>query len=217
MNVTAAQLRKIMPQLPEERAAFWAPYLSAAMTEFGITTPARAAAFLAQVAHESGELARLVENLSYSAAGLRKTWPSRFKDDATAAKYARRPMAIANRVYANRLGNGDEHSGDGFAFRGRGLYQLTGRDNYRAAGKALHLPLEQSPELLEHPDAASRSAGWFWRTRGLSMLVDAGEAVADPDGPREAMIAITKRINGGLIGLDERLAYWQRARAAFSS
>jgi putative chitinase len=96
------------------------------------------------------------------------------------------------------------------------LFQLTGRENYRAAGEALHLPLEESPELLEHPEAASRSAGWFWRSRGLSMLVDAGEAVADPNGPLEAMVAVTKRINGGLLGLEERLTFWQRAKSALA-
>ena len=217
MKLTIAQLRAIMPSLPEERAAFWLPYLSAAMQEFAITTPARAAAFLAQVAHESGELARLVENLNYSAAGLRKTWPSRFRDDATAAKYARRPMAIANRVYANRLGNGDEHSGDGWRYRGHGPIMVTGKANYEAMEKALGVPLVEHPELLVHPEHGSRSAAYFWQSRGLNKVVDAGEAVAAKDGPLEAFRASTRVINGGLIGWPERLVYWKRARAVLAA
>jgi putative chitinase len=216
MNLTAAQLRAVMTHCPDERAEFFRPYLVMAMAEFGIVKAPAIAAFLAQVAHESGELARLVENLNYSAAGLRKTWPSRFRDRATAERYARRPMAIANRVYASRLGNGDEQSGDGWRYRGRGLFQVTGRANYREAGAALALPLELEPELLEHPGPACRSAGWYWRSRGLGMVIDAGEAVADLNGPLEAYTAVTRRINGGLTGLPERLVYWHRARRALA-
>jgi putative chitinase len=217
VNLSLAQICAVMPVLPADRAVLWLPHLNAAMAEFLISTPPRVAAFVAQAAHESGELLRLVENLNYNAAGLRKTWPTRFRDDATAQRYARRPMAIANHVYASRGGNGDEQSGDGWRYRGRGIFQLTFRDNYRAAGEALRVPLEADPDLVAiEPAVACRSAAWFWKSRGLSMLVDAGEGVADPNGPREAMIAITKRINGGLTGLAERLEFWEQAKSALA-
>lgn len=204
--ITPAVLRFVMPALPDERAECFAPYLVAAALEFDINTAARVAAWLAQAAHESGELAHLVENLNYSAAGLRKTWPLRFPDDATATRYARQPMAIANHVYGGRLGNGPEASGDGWTYRGRGIFQLTGRANYRDAGRVLHLALEASPELLEHPEPACRSAGWFWRTRGCNLLADAGD-----------FLEITRRINSGMLGLAERRAYWARAKATLGA
>lgn len=216
--LTTAALRAIMPALPVDRAALFLPHLGAALAEFSIDTPARAAAFLAQAAHESSELARLVENLNYSSVALRRTWPTRFKDAPTAAKYGRKPEAIANKVYGGRLGNGPESSGDGWRYRGRGIFQLTGRENYRKAGSALDLPLEAEPDMVaSDPAVACRTAGWYWRSRGLNMPVDAGEAVADPDGPEQAMVAVTRAINGGLIGLEERLAYWKRARQVLAA
>jgi putative chitinase len=202
-----AELQAVMVNLPDDRAAVFEPWLAAAACERAIaTSPARLAAFLAQIAHESAELARTVENLNYSAAGLRKTWPSRFPTLALAEVYARKPMAIANKVYADRLGNGPEASGDGWRFRGRGLIQLTGRSNYRAAALALGLPLEGEPELLEQPGPASRSAAWYWQDRGLNELADAGIG--------EAFANITRRINGGLTGHAERVRYWARAKQA---
>src|ERR1041385_1279298 len=138
-DLSPAALSRIMPRAPE--VAAWSRVLDRAMEEFSIDTPLRKAAFLAQVAYESSELRRLVENLNYSAAGLRSTWPKRFPSDALARAYARQPERIANYVYANRLGNGDVASGDGWRFRGRGLLQVTGRSNYTAVGAALGLPL----------------------------------------------------------------------------
>lgn len=207
MVICAAHLRAVMPNLPLERAEVWLPHLVAAAGEFEINTPRRLAAFLAQIAHESGELARVVENLNYSVAGLRKTWPARFPSEALAAKYARQPMAIANYVYANRLGNGSEASGDGWRYRGRGPIQTTGKDGYRRLGAALNLPLVEKPELLEQPAAGARAAGWEWHSRGLNPLADMGTG--------EAFATITRRINGGLTGHPERTRCWARARQAF--
>jgi putative chitinase len=178
----------------------WAHAISAAAARFDISTPARLAAFIAQTAHESGHFKRLVENLNYSADGLRKTWPSRF-DEATATAYARHPERIANKVYAGRLGNGDEASGDGWRFRGRGLIQVTGRDNYARCGGALGLPLTVRPQLLEEKEAAALSAAWFWKSNGCNEIADGGD-----------FTALTRRINGGTHGLQDRVRIWSRAK-----
>ncbi|ELK4757846.1 TPA: glycoside hydrolase family 19 protein [Pseudomonas aeruginosa] len=209
MLITEQQLLQIFPNAGH-RAGFFVPALNVAMERFDITSPVRLAAFLAQVGHESSQLTRLVENLNYSARGLAATWPSRYRgtDDqpnALAQRLARNPRAIANNAYAARNGNGDEASGDGWRFRGRGLLQITGRANYRAAGGGLGQPLEAEPELLEQPDWAALSAAWWWSTHGLNELADRGE-----------FAAITSRINGGLNGQAERLALWERAKRALS-
>jgi putative chitinase len=205
--LTVARLARIMPRAPD--VAVWADVLEGAMRAFDIDTPLRAAAFLAQVAHESGELRALVENLNYSAAGLRATWPARFTSDAMARRYARQPERIANYVYANRLGNAGVASGDGWRFRGRGLLQVTGRSNYRSTGEALGLPLEDEPERLEEPEAAALSAGLVWRSRGLNELSDlSGDRIDDA----EDFVQITRRLNGGTAGLTSRKAYWAVAK-----
>lgn len=208
-TLTAAQLNRIMPWAPDPPG--WTSVLNVAMAEFAIDSAPRMAAFLAQVAHESGELRRLVENLNYSAAGLRKTWPQRFTSDAMAQSYEHQPERIANFVYASRLGNSDEASGDGWRFRGRGILQITGRSNCRSVGKALGLPFENQPELLEQPPSAARAAGLFWRSHGLNELADvSGDQVHDEEDFR----AITTTINGGIAGLAQRLGYWQVAKKA---
>ncbi|HCT3917267.1 TPA: glycoside hydrolase family 19 protein [Pseudomonas aeruginosa] len=209
MLITEQQLLQIFPNAGH-RAGFFVPALNAAMGRFGITSPVRVAAFLAQVGHESAHLTRLVENLNYSACGLAATWPSRYrgadgKPNALALNLARHPQAIANNTYASRNGNGDEASGDGWRFRGRGLLQITGRANYRTAGVGLGQPLEAEPELLEQPAWAALSAAWWWSTHGLNDLADRGE-----------FAAITRRINGGLNGHAERLALWERAKRVLS-
>lgn len=206
--VTEAQLRQIMANAPE--VVTWTNALNASMQEFAIVSAQRMAAFLAQVAHESSELRRLVENLNYSAASLQRAWPKRFPSSEIARPYERRPERIADFVYANRLGNGDEASGDGWRFRGRGLLQVTGRSNYRSTGTALGLPLEDQPELLEQAVNAARSAGHYWRSNGLNELADlSGDRIHDD----EDFILITKRINGGTAGLGERRRYWAIAKA----
>ncbi|MCV0147186.1 glycoside hydrolase family 19 protein [Pseudomonas aeruginosa] len=209
MLITEQQLLQIFPNAGPQAGVF-AGALNRGMTRFGITPPARVAAFLAQIGHESSQLTRLVENLSYSARGLAATWPSRYRGadgnpNALALNLARHPQAIANNTYASRNGNGDEASGDGWRYRGRGLLQITGRANYRTAGAGLGQPLEAEPELLEQPDWAALSAAWWWSTHGLNELADRGE-----------FAAITRRINGGTNGQAERLELWERAKRVLS-
>ena len=187
---------------PKADAGVWCPAITKACAEWRIDTPLRLAAFLAQTSHESVDFTHLSENLNYSADGLVKTWPKRFTP-TTAKTYARQPERIANYVYASRYGNGDEKSGDGYRFRGRGLIQLTFRANYRAAGKALGCDLEVEPERIIEPSMATRSAAWYWSSHGLNGLADTGD-----------LISITKAINGGLIGYEERAARYAKAREA---
>jgi putative chitinase len=195
--ITLDQLKLIMPKCPSE----WGMALLKAMPEYLIHTPAREAAFLAQLAHESVELTRVVENLNYSAESLRRVFSKYFPNDAIAAEYARKPERIANKVYANRMGNGDEASGDGWKFRGKGPIQLTGKNNHRQCGLALGVDLIEYPELLLEPEIGSQSACWFWKKNGLNDLAD-----------QEDFITITRRINGGTIGLEERKKYWEAAK-----
>ncbi|HEK3364601.1 TPA: glycoside hydrolase family 19 protein [Pseudomonas aeruginosa] len=185
-------------------ATTWVEHINGAMARFEINTPERAAMFLAQVGHESQSLRRLVENLNYSAEGLLKTWPTRFTP-AEAKQYARQPERIANRVYANRMGNGSPDTGDGYRYRGRGLIMITGHDNYAEAGHALALPLVAQPELLEQRTWAAIAAGWWWRSRGLNGLADQGR-----------FERITLMINGGYNGADDRAARLDWARAAMA-
>ncbi|WP_178116149.1 glycoside hydrolase family 19 protein [Pseudomonas sp. LD120] len=170
MPITEQQLLQILPQA-RQVAGFFVPALNAAMARFKIDSPVRMAAFIAQVGHESGQLTRMIENLNYSADRLRAVWPNRF-DAALAARVARKPEQIANIVYAGRMGN--TLPGDGWKYRGRGLIQLTGANNYRAAGAALGLDLVNHPELVEQPETAALVAGWFWQSNGLNELADAG-------------------------------------------
>ena len=160
-------------------------------------------------AHESGQLTRLAENLNYSAKRLMQVWPNRFPALEKAQQYERNPEKLANYVYAKRLGNGDETSGDGWRYRGRGLIQLTGRGNYRAAAQGIGQPLEGQPELLEQPGPAALSAAWFWKSHGLNELADD----RNDDNDTEDFRTVTKRINGGTVGLKERMAFWEKAKA----
>lgn len=197
MMLTASALKAIMPR---SEAPKWAPPLDAAMGEFDLDTVPRMAAFLAQIAHESSELTRLSENLNYSVEGLMKTWPKRFTP-LVALKYARQPEMIANYVYAGRNGNGDEASGDGWRYRGRGPIQLTGRANYAKAGKDLGVDLVGVPDAVLAPLVGARVACWFWNNRKLNALADAGD-----------FESITKAINGGLNGYAERQLYFIAAK-----
>jgi putative chitinase len=201
--ITRAQLLAIMPNAASAAPQYLRP-LGEAMGRYAIDRPARQAAFLAQLAHESGELRRVQENLNYSWEGLRKVFPRHFRSDAEAQAYDRQPERIANRVYANRMLNGDEASGDGWRFRGRGPIQVTGRENYRKAGQALGIGLESDPDRMLDPATGCLAAAWFWHSRGLNTLADADSE----NGFRE----ITRRINGGFLGLEERIHYWERAR-----
>ncbi|MDF3932300.1 glycoside hydrolase family 19 protein [Pseudomonas citronellolis] len=199
--------RQLLLILPDARAfaGVFVPLLNAALGERGIDTPARVAAFLAQVGHESAQLTRCVESLTYSALRLATVWPRRFRGadgspNALARQLAYQPERIANLVYAGRNGNGDEASGDGWRYRGRGLLQVTGRANYRRVAGGLGLPLEAQPQLLAEPPGACASAAWWWAAEGLNELADSGR-----------FDDITRRINGGLNGLAERQKLWRRA------
>ncbi len=186
-----------------DTAKLYGPILGTELARSGMTDPNELEDFLGQVAHESGMFKRTVENLNYDAKGLLKTWPNRFTH-ATANGYSRLPEKIANHVYANRLGNGSEESGDGWKYRGRGLIQVTGKANYANVGKILNNPdLLDFPELLAGPSQAVQSAIAFWQAKGLK-----DEALADD------VLSVTKQINGGTHGLEERKRLTLLARKA---
>lgn len=208
--ITEARLTAFLPNLPN--VMIWTRALDDAMERFEINTPERTAAFLAQIAHESGDFRRLVESLSYTANRLMKVWPRRFPTLEKAQEYARQPEKLANYVYAKRLGNGDVASGDGWLYRGRGLIQLTGRANYQSAGRALDRPFEAQPELLEDPVDAALTAAHFWQSRGLNQLADD----RNDDNDDEDFVRISVMINGGRVGLTERRASWARAKLALT-
>lgn len=210
-TITLAHLVGIMPR--NKQPAAWIEVLNEALTRFEINTTERIAAFLAQIAHESAELNRLLENLNYSAQGLVATWPKRFTSLEFARQFERNPERIANQVYANRMGNGDVVSGDGWKYRGRGVIQLTGRGNYRAVGNALGLPFETNPDLLLAPGPAALAAGFFWQSRGLNELADD----RNDDDDDEDFVSITVRINGGRAGLADRRRYWERAQVVLGT
>lgn len=190
---------------PTQAAAFAGP-LAAACKRFGIGTGLRQAAFIAQCAHESGDFVDLVENLYYSdPRRIQLVFGPRAGDLEACARLARNPQALANRVYANRYGNGDEASGDGWRFRGSGAIQLTFRDNHARCATALGRQLEGFGDWLRTPEGASMSAAWYWANRGLNELADAG----DIDG-------ITRRINGGTIGAADRRENYRIALAALT-
>jgi putative chitinase len=171
----------------------WLEPLLETFEKYDISTPKRQAYFIGQCMHESGGFKQLKENLNYSAKGLMATWPSRFPDIDTAEKYERNPEKIANKVYSGRMGNTED--GDGAKYIGRGLIQLTGKENYANCGSAIGVDLVANPDLLATPKYAALSAGWFWNKKGLNAFADADD-----------IDTITKRINGGLIGLADRKA-----------
>jgi len=167
---------------------------------FGIDGPKRLSHLLGQCAHESANFTVFTENLNYSAASFCRVWPKRFPTVTDGQNYERNPQKIANKVYANRMGNGDEDSGEGWAYRGRGLIQLTGKSNYEACGEALGVDLVSDPDLVSTPQYAALSAGWFWDKNHLNKYADEND-----------MTGLTKKINGGTHGLDDRVARTQAA------
>ncbi|RTL28037.1 MAG: glycoside hydrolase family 19 protein [Rhodocyclaceae bacterium] len=205
--LTADTLKKVFPLCPDPDA--WATALAPALAKYEINTRDRICSFLAQTGHESGQFRNLVESLNYSAARLVKVWPKRFPTLDVATPYAQNEQKLGNFVYANRLGNGDVSSGDGFRYRGRGLIQLTGRSNYAAAGKAIGVDLVGNPEFLQQPTYAVLSAAWFWQSHGLNALADDKTDDDDLEDFRE----ITRRINGGLVGVQERFALYKQIEA----
>ena len=176
----------------------WEEPLQTTFDKYDINSPRRQAAFIGQCAHESGNFKTLQENLNYSAEGLMKTWPSRFPTKEVADQYARNPAKIAGKVYNGRLGNTSEE--EAAKYLGRGLIQLTGKDNYERCGSSIGVDLVGNPDLLLDPQNAALSAGWFWNKHGLNELADQQE---------HGMI--TKRINGGTLCLDDRIAKTTKA------
>jgi putative chitinase len=203
-NFTQEQLKEMIPRNPY--VPQWYEAISSILPEYEINTPQRVAAFLAQCAHESGGFVFLKENLNYKAPSLRKVFPKYFSDDATAVAYANKPEKIANRVYANRMGNGDEASGDGWRYCGRGLIQLTGKDNYTFFAASIDVPVEEASEYLQTFEGAVQSACFFWEQNNLNKWADAGD-----------ILTLTKRINGGTIGLEDRIKHYEHALHIFGA
>jgi putative chitinase len=202
--ITLDVLKKICPKTKESVLASYVDPLNNVGKYYSMFDDVRRiASFLAQVAHESGGFNFTKENLNYSADGLQKVFGKYFPDAATANSYARQPEKIANRVYANRMGNGNEASGDGYKFCGRGLIQLTGRDNYTKYAAAVKRELDDAVAYLETPAGAASSAGWFWDINKLNEFAD-----------KDNIIGMTKRINGGTNGLDDRLHLYNIALEA---
>lgn len=201
MELTLEQLKKLLPKNPY--VTHWHNALSQLLPEYQINTPQRIAAFIAQCSHESAGFTALKENLNYRPATLRKIFPKYFPTDAMANDYCSRPNkqeAIANRVYANRMGNGPEESGDGYRYCGRGLIQLTGKENYTWFAASLDISVEEAAQYLETFEGAAQSACWFWETNNLNQWADKGD-----------ILTLTKRINGGTIGLDDRIKHYEHA------
>jgi len=195
--MTVETLLQIIPRCPK----LWAESIISAMPDFDINTPLRQSAFIAQLAHESSELTRVEENLNYSADRLVVVFRKYFPTVEFASEYHRNPQKIANLVYANRMGNGNTDSNDGWTFHGRGAIQLTGRDNYNACGKSIGVDLIAKPQLLLQPKEGIESAGWFWVKNKLNELSDVGD-----------FKTITRRVNGGYNGLEEREKYYEKAK-----
>ena len=204
MQITQEQLGACIGNNPY--LDHWTDALNKILPDYGIDTPQRVAAFVAQAAHESGNFTALHENLNYRAETLRKVFPKYFPTDALAQQYAHNQEAIANRVYANRMGNGPEESGDGFRYCGRGLIQLTGQQNYQSFADSIETPLDQIPDFLQTFEGAVQSACWFWENNNLNQYADTDD-----------ILTMTKRINGGTIGLEDRQKHYNQALQVFGS
>jgi putative chitinase len=201
MELSKQQLKELLPKNPY--IDNWHQALSQLLPDYDINTSNRIAAFVAQCAHESGGFMVLKENLNYKAASLRKLFSKYFHNDDIANEYASKPNkqeAIANRIYANRMGNGDEASGDGYKYCGRGLIQLTGKSNYTAFADSLEIDPEEASQYLATFEGAAQSACWFWETNNLNQWADKGD-----------IVTLTKRINGGTIGLEDRIKHYEHA------
>ena len=196
MELTLDQLKQIIPK--NQFVGYWHHALAQLLPQYEINTTDRIAAFLAQCAHESGGFVFIKENLNYKWQSLRKVFPKYFPTDALAQQYEKQPQKIANRVYANRMGNGPEESGDGWRFCGRGLIQVTGRDNYSWFAASLQISPEEASEYMETFEGAAQSACWFWESNNLNQWAD-----------KQDILTLTKRINGGTIGLEDRKKHYE--------
>ena len=195
-DFTPEKLAKCLARNKDTAALYEA--FSTVLPRYEITTVERVAAFLAQCGHESADFTVLKENLNYSAEGLSKVFPKRFPTVAAAQPYNRNPEKIANKIYSDRMGNGPEASGDGFKFRGRGAIQLTGKENYSKFAASLGMDLTAAVAYCETLEGAIESACWFWTTNKLNALADATD-----------IVGLTKRINGGTIGLEDRKHHFE--------
>ena len=198
MELTKQQLKELLPKNPYIDQ--WHHALSQLLPDYEINTPQRIAAFIAQCAHESGNFIFLSENLNYKAESLVKIFHKYFPTIESTNGYAKNPEKIANKIYANRMGNGDEASGDGFKYLGRGLIQLTGKNNYTIFAASIDTPVEEIPEYLQTFEGAVQSACWFWEQNNLNQWADKGD-----------ILTLTKRINGGTIGLEDRIKHYNHA------
>jgi putative chitinase len=196
MELTLDQLKQVIPK--NQYVGYWHHALAQLLPQYEINTPDRIAAFLAQCAHESGGFVFIKENLNYRWQSLRKVFPKYFPTDALAQQYEKQPQKIANRVYASRMGNGPEESGDGWRFCGRGLIQVTGRDNYSWFAASLQISPEEASEYMETFEGAAQSACWFWESNNLNQWAD-----------KQDILTLTKRINGGTIGLEDRKKHYE--------
>jgi len=198
MNLTVDQLRELIPR--NKHVTYWHKALEQLLPDYGIDTEKRIAAFVAQCAHESGEFTMIKENLNYRWETLRRIFPKYFPTDELAKQFAQKPEAIANKVYANRMGNGDEASGDGYRYSGRGLIQLTGKDNYFWFAESIGITAEEASEYMSTFEGAAQSACWFWETNNLNKWADQGD-----------IETLTRKINGGTIGIDDRKKHYAHA------
>jgi putative chitinase len=196
--ISENKLKELIPK--NKYVIQWSKALNLILPDYEINNTLRVAAFLAQCIHESGGFVFLTENLNYKAESLMKVWPRHFPTLEIAKSYERNPQKIANKAYANRMGNGDEKSGDGWRYCGRGLIQLTGKSNYQAFAESIETPLEEIPEYLQTFEGAVQSACWFWETNNLNTLAD-----------KKDILGLTKKINGGTIGLDDRIKHYEHA------
>jgi putative chitinase len=197
-NFTQDKLATILPG--NQYIDHWYEALCKILPDYEINTVQRVAAFMAQTAHESGGYKALTENLNYRAETLCKVWPRLFPNMDVANQYAHQPEKIANRAYGGRMGNGPEESGDGFRYCGRGLIQLTGKQNYTKFAESIETPVEEIPEFLATFEGAIQSACWFWETNNLNQYADSGD-----------ILTMTKRINGGTLGLEDRQNHYNHA------
>ena len=199
VKVVELELQHLQQIIPKNQyTQYWFNALEQLLPQYQIDTPQRLAAFLAQCAHESGGFVFIKENLNYRWQSLRKVFPKYFPTDALAQQYEKQPEKIANRVYANRMGNGPEESGDGYKFCGRGLIQVTGRENSSWFAASLQITPEEASEYMETFEGAAQSACWFWESNNLNQWAD-----------KRDILTLTKRINGGTIGLEDRKKHYE--------
>ena len=201
MELQLNQLKEMVHGIPY--AEQWHHALKQLLPDYQINTPKRVAAFIAQCAHESGGFRFVSENLNYKAESLMKVFPKYFRGK-NPNEYAKNPEKIANLVYASRMGNGPPESGDGYRYCGRGLIQLTGKSNYQAFATDMNMDLAEATEWLETEEGAAWSAGWFWDSRELNQWAD-----------KDDILTVTKKINGGTIGLADRKHHYEAALEIF--